>query len=463
MTVALAAAAEGATASGGTATYWITTAIFVVAFAAILSERIHKTVAALFGAGLMLVLEVVTQHEAFHTVEFGVDYNVVFLLISMMIIVGIVARSGLFEWVAVRSAKLAGGRPVAVMALYVALTAVASAFLDNVTTVLLLAPVTLLIAEELDVDPVPFLIVEALASNIGGTATLIGDPPNIMIASRAELTFLDFLVHLAPAVLVMLAAMLVVVWLLFRNRLQVSEERRRRVLAMDESRLIADRRLAAQSIVVLGLSMVAFALHGVLHLEPATIAWMAAATLLLVSRQDVHAVLAGIEWSTVFFFLGLFVMVGGLRKVGVIHDVSHVVIELTEPSADDMTRTASTLLWFSGVASAVVDNIPYVATMTPLVLDMANQVFHEGAADAVELPAATLHAPALMPVWWALALGSCLGGNGTPIGASANVIVIGVAERSGVVITFRRFLAYGVPTLVLTLAISHIYLWLRYF
>ena len=443
--------------------YWVAAAIFVVAFLVIVSERIHKTKIALLGATLMILFPILTQDEAFHSRRFGVDYNVIFLLISMMVIVNIMSTSGVFQWAAVKAAKIGKGRPMQIMTIFVVLTAVASAFLDNVTTVLLLAPVTLLIAEELDIDPVPFLIAEILSANIGGTATLIGDPPNIIIASRAELSFLDFVVHLAPAVLVMLVGLLFALRILFGRKLQVSESKRQRIMQMDESQLIKDAALAKRSAAVLLLTIVGFLLHGALHYQPATIALGGAALLLLISKQSPRKVFSEVEWPTIFFFIGLFIMVGGIAKVGLIGDISQLVIDYTDPSPDDMFKTTMTVLWFSAGASAFVDNIPYVATMAPLIQDMANSVLHGGTADPANLPLETLHHPVLMPVWWALALGSCLGGNGTPIGASANVIVLEIAERSGIVITFLKFMAYGIPTVVLTLAVSHVYILLRYY
>jgi Na+/H+ antiporter NhaD/arsenite permease-like protein len=455
--------AAAAAAASTPAAYWTATAIFVLTFAAIVSEKVHKTKAALFGAALMLVLQVVTQEEAFHSPHLGIDHNVVFLLISMMILVNVLARTGLFEWAAIRSAKLAGGRPVRILLFFVALTAIASALLDNVTTVLLVAPVTLLIADELDVDPIPFLLAEAMASNVGGTATLIGDPPNIIIGSRARLDFMDFVVHLAPAVAVMMVALLVALRLFYGRRLHVDEARRQRILAMDERKMIKDPALAVKSVAVLVLTLLGFTLHGALHLEPATVALVGAASLLLIARGNPHKVLAEVEWPTIFFFIGLFIVIGGIVKVGLVGDVSRAIVQATAPSRESMTTTATMLLWCSGLLSAVIDNIPYVATMNPLVLDMADSVFHGGAADAANLPAATLHQPVLMPVWWALALGACLGGNATPIGASANVVVLGILERSGKKVTFGRFMRMGVPVTLTTLAIAQVYLWLRYY
>ena len=443
--------------------YWLATAIFVLAYAVIVSEKVHKTKVALVGAALMIGLRILTQHEAFHSEHFGIDYNVIFLLISMMIIINVMARSGVLEWVAIRSAKVAQGRPFTLMATFAVLTAIASAVLDNVTTVLLLAPVTLLIADELDVDPIPFLIVEALASNIGGTATLIGDPPNMMIASKAKYGFMDFIIHLTPVVVVIMIAFVVVMKVLFGRKLKVSEVNRLRVMAMDESRLIRNPVLMKKSLVVMGLTVAGFALHGVLHLEPATIAFTGAAVLLLISGEHPHHILAEVEWTTVFFFMGLFIMVGGLVKVGMIRDLSQFVIDVTKPTDQSLMTTTMVMLWFSAIASTIVDNVPFVAAINPLVLDMANTIFHHGGADPAALPVATLHHPVLEPLWWSLALGASLGGNGTLIGASANVIIVGMAERAGRRISFMKFMAYGVPVMVMTLILSSLYVWLRYY
>ncbi len=445
--------------------YGIAAAIFGLSYAVIMSEKIHKTKVALMGATLMIASTVLTQHDAFHSIEYGVDYNVIFLLIAMMIMVNVMGESGIFEWMAITFAKLGHGNPLRIMIIFVVFTAFASAFLDNVTTVILLAPVTLLIADELELDPVPFLLMEAISSNIGGTATLIGDPPNLLIASRASLGFMDFLIHLAPVVLVMVVGLVATVWLVFGKRLKVTEEKRQRVMKMDAKRLIKDKNLAAKSVTVLSLTILGFTLHGMLHMEPATVALLGAAILLLISRKDPHKVFANVEWNTIFFFIGLFIIVGGVVKVGLISDLSKMMIKFTDPQPDNMFMTSMVMLWFSGVASAIVDNIPFVATMAPLIQDMANHLYHEGAhaAGSANLPVETLHHPALMPVWWALALGACLGGNGSPIGASANVMVIGIAEKSGHKISFIEFLKYGVPITLGTLVISMVYIWLRYY
>jgi len=436
-------------------TFWTATAVFVLMYLVIITEKIDKTVIALFGAGLVLTLKVLDQHEAFHSAAFGVDWNVIFLLISMMIIVNIMRPTGLFEYVAIKSAKLGRGEPLRIMVIFAIVTAVFSALLDNVTTVLLLAPVTLFIADALEVDPIPFLLTEALASNIGGTATLIGDPPNIMIASKAKLDFMAFVIHLAPAVVVMMAAFLLVVRMVFGAKLKVKQQQRERVLAMDERSAIKDKKLLVKSLAVLSLVLAGFTLHGVFHYEPATVALFGAGLLLVLSgTHEPHKILSEVEWPTIFFFIGLFIVIGGVVKVGLIKWASLKALALTE---GHLFGTSMLVMWFSAIVSAFVDNIPYVATMNPLILDMAHHLWPD--LEGVEL----LHNPQLMPLWWSLALGSCLGGNGTAIGASANVIVVGMAERAGKHISFLRFMAYGFPVMILTVLIATIYVWLRYY
>ena len=435
--------------------FWTATLIFVIAYAAIVSEKIHKTVVAICGAALMLLFKILDQHEAFHLEEFGVDWNVIFLLIGMMVIINLIRPTGFFEYIAIKSAKAGRGEPVRIMIIFALVTAGLSALLDNVTTVLLIAPVTLFIADALDVDPVPYLIIEALASNIGGTATLIGDPPNIMIASKARLTFMDFLMHLTPVVVIMMAVLVVIIKLVFGNRLRTRPELRQRVLAMDEKEAITDLPLLKKSLLVLTLVLIGFVFHGPLHYEPATVALFGAGLLLLLSgTKEPHRVLAEIEWPTLFFFIGLFIIIGGVVKVGLIEWMSTQMLALTQ---GNLFGTSMLLLWFSAIASAIIDNIPYVATMNPLVIDMARNLWPG------ETGVALLQHPDLMPLWWSLALGACLGGNGTPIGASANVIVVGMSERAGKRISFMRFVAYGLPIMLLTVFIAMIYIWLRYY
>ena len=435
--------------------FFLACGIFFIALAIIISEKIHKTIVALFGASLVLVLKILEQHEAFHLEEFGVDWNVIFLLIGMMTIINLMRPTGVFEYIAIRSAKLGQGEPVRIMVIFAVITAVLSALLDNVTTVLLLAPVTMLIADALEVDPIPFLIMEAMASNIGGTATLIGDPPNIMIASKAKLNFLDFVIHLTPAVLVMMVVLVVIIKVIFGRKLKTRDELKARIMEMDEREAIKDPVMLTKSLVVLGIVLTGFVIHGMLHYEPATIALFGAGLLLLLSgTHEPHHILAEVEWPVIFFFIGLFIMVGGMVKVGAITLMSKEILALTK---GNLFSTSMVIMWFSAVASAVVDNIPYVATMNPLVVDMARELWPDLSGTAL------LHHPDLMPVWWSLALGACLGGNGTAIGASANVIVVGMSEKAGHRISFLKFMAYGVPITFLTVFIAMVYVWLRYY
>ena len=437
--------------------FWTATIIFIAAYAAIVSEKINKTKVALFGAAITLVLKILDQHEALHDVDLGVDWNVVFLLISMMIIVNIMTRTGVFQYMAVWAAKVAKGDPFRIMVLFAIVTAVCSAFLDNVTTVLLIAPVTLVVAGELKVDPVPLLITEVLASNIGGTATLIGDPPNIMIGSRAGLDFVDFIVNLTPAVIIILVVWLIVWKFVFGRRYHVADELKARIMAMNPAELISDMTLLKKSGAVLALTIGGFMAHGALGYEPATVALMGAALLLIISGLDVHKILSEVEWPTIFFFIGLFIIIGGTIKAGLISWLSQEMIAITHPTPDNTFTLSMVMVWFSAIASAIVDNIPFVATMNPLLVETAGKLFGgpEG-ANALQ------HA-AMMPVWWALALGACLGGNGTAIGASANVIVVGIAGSAGHHISFKRFLLYGLPVMLLSVIVSALYIWVRYY
>jgi Na+/H+ antiporter NhaD/arsenite permease-like protein len=409
----------------------------------------------LLGAASMIVLKIVTQEDAFHSIYLGVDWNVIFLLVSMMIIINIMKPTGVFEYIAIRSAKAAKGKPFMIMAIFSVVTAAVSALLDNLTTVLLIAPVTMLICQALEIDAVPFLITEALASNIGGTATLIGDPPNIMIASKAQLDFMAFIYHLAPIIIVVLAAYLITIRFIFGRRLRVREEVRQRIMAMDENVAIKDRVLLKKSLVVLAITLGGFIFQGMLHFEPATIALFGGGLLLLVSgTKEPHHILAEAEWTTLFFFIGLFIIIGGVVKVGLIKWMSIKVLEITQ---GNLFGTSMIVMWFSAFASAFIDNIPYVATINPLIVDMARDLWPNLSG------AQLLHHPDLMPIWWSLALGACLGGNGTAIGASANVIVVGMAEKMGKPISFKKFMLYGMPLMIESVIICTVYVWLRYY
>lgn len=435
--------------------FWIATALFVVAYGLIILERIHKTIVAILGAALMIVLGILTQDEAFHSLELGVDWNVIFLLVSMMVIVNIMKPSGVFEYIAIKSAKIAKGEPFKIMMIFSVVTAVLSAFLDNVTTVLLIAPVTMLICKALEIDVVPYLITEALASNIGGTATLIGDPPNIMIASKAQLDFMAFIYHLTPVIILVLIAYIITIKFIFGGRLTVREDLKQKIIAMDEKEAIRDSVLLKKSIFVLSMTMAGFVLHGLLHLAPATIALFGAGLLLLISGiKNPQSILSEAEWTTLFFFIGLFIIIGGVVKVGLIKWMSIEVLKITQ---GNLFGTAMIVMWFSAFASALIDNIPFVATMNPLIIDMAGQLWPD--LSGVQL----LHHPGLMPIWWSLALGACLGGNGTAIGASANVLVVGMAEKMGRPISFKRFMLYGMPLMIESVLICTIYVWFRYY
>lgn len=436
--------------------------IFCASYLAIITERIHKTIVALCGGALMISVGVLTQEEAFHSHEFGIDYNVIFLLIGMMVIVNITGRTGLFEWLAIWAAKRAKARPFRMLAFLCVITAVLSAFLDNVTTVLLMAPVTLEVTKRLELNPVTYLVGEALSSNIGGTATLIGDPPNIMIGSKAELSYMDFVLMLGPPVVVIMLVFLGALWLIGGRSMRVSPRLGAMLLSMNEDEAIKDRGLLMKCLWLLGGTTVAFVFHQFIHLEPATIALLAASLFMLVGEghrpaddeRDL-AYLAEVEWKTIFFFIGLFILVGGLVKVGAIRFLAQQLVAVTQGNA---AATTLAVLWGSGFLSAIVDNIPYVAAMNPLIVDLA-RTLHPDITDYSEL----VHQADILPLWWALALGACLGGNGTMIGASANVVVIDLARRAGYHITFWRFFALGFPVMIGSLLLSSAYLWLRFF
>jgi Na+/H+ antiporter NhaD/arsenite permease-like protein len=417
--------------------------IFIGAYALIASERFPRATVALTGGALMIVLGATDEAGIFYSESSGVDWNVIFLLLGMMMIVGIIRQSGAFEFLAIWSAKRARGRPFVVMAMLVVITAVLSAMLDNVTTVLLIAPVTLLIADRLAVPPVPFLITQVMASNIGGAATLIGDPPNIIVASRAGLTFMDFLVNMAPLVAVLMVVFIALTWLLFGRKLRYDAERAERVMALNEREAIKNPRLLALSIGVIVLVLIGFSLQNVLGLEPAVVALLGAGLLALVTRVESRVVMGDVEWETLLFFAGLFVMVGGLVNLGIIDQIGQAAISAV---GDNYAGAAVGLLVGSAAISGVIDNIPYVATMAPLVEGL---VANGGAAAE--------------PLWWALTIGADLGGNATAVGASANVVVLGIAHRYGYPISFWEFTKYGLLVTAVTVAVSVPYVLVRYF
>ena len=425
-------------------TAWLAVAVFVVAYAFIATEKIHCVVAAVGGASVMLLIGATDAEHAFFSGESGIDWNVIFLLLGMMLIVSVMKRTGAFEYLAIWAAKRAKGRPFRVMVILVVVTAVASAALDNVTTVLLIAPVTFLVCDRLGVPVAPFLIAEALASNIGGTATLVGDPPNIIIASRAGLTYNDFLVHLAPLVVVVMIVFVGLCRLLFRSAFRYDPARAAEIAALRERDAIRDPRLLAISLAVLVIVTGAFVLHTVLHLDPAVVAILGGLLLLVLSRLDAEAVAKDVEWPTLVFFVGLFVMVGALVNTGVVEVISQAATEAVERR---LLLASMGLLWGSALLSAIVDNIPYVATMSPIVADLvaANRTGQS------------------QVLWWALALGADFGGNATAVGSSANVVVLGLAEGAGKPISFWTFTKYGLIVAAVTVAMATLYMWLRYF
>ncbi|GII82365.1 membrane protein [Sphaerisporangium siamense] len=423
---------------------WASVAVFVAAYVLIATEKVHRVAAALGGAGLMLLIHATGAKAAFFSEHTGIDWNVIFLLLGMMVIVGVLKETGVFEYLAIWAAKRARGRPFRLMVLLVLITASASALLDNVTTVLLIAPVTFLVCERLAVSPVPFLIAEAMASNIGGAATLVGDPPNIIIASRGALTFNDFLVHMAPMIIILMAVFVALCWLLFGRSFRYDPERAEHIMALDEREAIADRWLLWQSLAVLALVMAGFVLHPVLHYEPSVVALLGAGVLVAATKVRTEQAIAEVEWPTLVFFAGLFVMVGALVETGVIGRLSQAAVTAT---AGQPELTAMGLLGGSAVVSAIVDNIPYVATMSPIVEQLVQAEGGNGPGQVL---------------WWALAFGADLGGNATAVGAAANVVVLGIAARNGTPISFWQFTRYGLIVTAVTVTLVAPYLWLRY-
>ena len=415
---------------------WVAGGIFLLTYAFIVAERIHRTVAALLGGLAMILLGILPQDEAFH----AIDWNVIFLLAGMMIIASVLRETGLFQWVALQAVRLGRGDPLRTLLILSVVTAVASALLDNVTVVVLVVPVTLFAAASLGVGPLPFLIAEILASNIGGTATLIGDPPNILIGSAAGIDFLTFSAHMMPVTLLILLAFLGLALLFFGKDLRGRRPSAADLEALEEAALITDPPLLRKGLAVLAAVLVGFLAQGALHLEPATVAMSGATVLLLWARNDPHDALQGIEWTTLFFFMGLFITVEAVVKVGIIGAVARAALRLT---GRNLRLTSMLLLWLSALASGVVDNIPYTATMIPVVRSLGETM-------------------PVMPLWWSLALGACLGGNATLVGASANVVVASLAERSGHPIRFGEFLRYGVATTLVSLVVASLYVWVRY-
>ena len=411
--------------------------IFAVTMALIMTEKLHRTAAALGGSVLLLVTGVLSVSSSVSYV----DVNTLGVLVGMMLFVAVVKDSGIFEYIAIRAAKAAKGRPWAIMVLFTLITAILSAFLDNVTTVLLIGPMTLAITSMLKISPVPFFITQIMASNIGGTATLIGDPPNIMIGSAAGLSFTDFVCNTGVAVVFVLAATIVCFYFIYGRKLHVHPEDMAAVMQLDETKAIKDRPLLIKSVVMILLVILAFIFHDKLGLESSVIALTAAAIMILIGRQDVEETVRGVEWSTIVFFIGLFIVVGGLQETGLIDSLAHLLIGF---AGGHLMLTILLLLWVSALISSFLDNIPFVATLIPLV-----QALGQGGMD-------------IEPLWWAISLGACLGGNGTLIGASANVVLSGISNRNGYPITFASYLKVGFPLMLVSIVISMLFLLIRF-
>ena len=429
---------------------WVSTCVLVVTYAVIITEKVNRSIVALIGAALMVVVGVLDQEEAIA----GVDWNTIGLLTGMMILVSISRRSGMFQYLAIWSAQAARAHPAGILVMLQVTTAVLSAFLDNVTTVLLVVPVTLAITRELKVPPYPFLFAEIFASNIGGTATLIGDPPNILIGSQVDLDFNAFVYNLTPVVVVVLVVQLAITHAVWGRRLSASPEARAAVMAMIPREAIMDPQLLKQSLAVLTAVMVVFVLARPLHLEPATIAMLGAGVLMLLDNwahhtekasHNVHQTFGDVEWITIFFFIGLFIVVHGVEVGGLLALLGNKLVDAT---GGNLAAAGFAILWASAVLSSIVDNIPFVATMIPLIKTMAPAFGGE---------------EAIMPLWWCLSLGACLGGNGTLVGASANLCVAGIGDRNGVPFRFVTFTLYAFPMMLVSIAIAHLYVWWRYF
>lgn len=419
--------------------------VFVVAFFFIATEKVNKVKVVLIAAGVMAALGLIPGAEVFFSEHEGIDWNVIFLLFGMMVIVGIIKQTGVFDYLAIWAAKKSQGRPYRLMVMLMAITAIASPFLDNVTTIMLVAPVTIMVCARLAIPAAPYLIAEVLASNIGGAATLIGDPPNIIIGSRAGLTFNDFLVHMAPIVVVVFVVFVLMTRVMFRRSFHYNPDRVAEVMALQERRAITDPKLLVRCLVVLGLVVIGFGLHAIVHVEPSIVALLGAGVMMLVARADVNETLREVEWPTLVFFMGLFVMVGGLVHTGVIATVGNWAIGAV---GDNFFGAATALVFGSAVLGAFFDNIPYVATMAPIVEGLVAQAPDAGTGQAL---------------WWAFALGADFGGNGTAVAASANVVAIGIAARSGQPISFWQFTKYGLLVTVVSSVMAWIYIWLRYF
>lgn len=415
----------------------IAIAIFLITMTAIMTERVHRSVAAIAGAVLLIICRVLTADQGIQ----AVDFNTIEVLTGMMLFVAIVKRSGIFEYIAIKTAKLSKGNPWIIMVSFLVITAVLSAFLDNVTTVLLIGPMTIAVTGILELNPIPFLMTQIMASNIGGTATLIGDPPNIMIGSAANFSFVDFIMNTSIVVLFVLVTFIFLFYLIYGKKMKVTADKMEKIMKLDEKKTIKSFSLMVKSIIVMLLVVVAFILHETLGMESGIIALTAATIMLLIGKQDPEVIILSVEWSTILFFMGLFIVVGGLEQTGVIKMLANGLLSITD---GHQTMTMVLILWISAIVSSFLDNIPFVATMIPLILTMQKsgmQVTH---------------------LWWALSLGACLGGNGTLVGASANVVLSDISKKNGYPITFKYYIKRGFPLMLISIIIATVFLFLKY-
>ncbi|XVG96278.1 ArsB/NhaD family transporter [Eubacteriales bacterium KG127] len=415
----------------------VSVVVFAVVMIGIMTEKIHRTAAALAGAMALFFLHILNVESAVGYI----DFNTIGVLVGMMIFVSGVKRSGLFEYVAIKAAKLAKGDPWKIMISFMILTAILSAFLDNVTTVLLVGPMTIAICQVLELDPVPFLLTQIMSSNIGGTGTLIGDPPNIMIGSAAHLSFMDFIMNTGVVSIIIMVVIIIMFKFLYGNKLKAEESAIAQVMEMDERKAIEDMSLLKKSLVIIALVIGAFIFHGAIGIESSVVALTAATAIMIVGKVNVEHIIVEAEWGTILFFVGLFMVVGGMVETGVINSLAQVLIDFTH---GNVVLTMIVLLWSSAILSSFLDNIPFVATLIPLILAMG--------ADGVDTT----------PLWWAISLGACLGGNGTLVGASANVVLAGISSKQGYPITFASFLRIGLPIMIVSIVIASGYMLIRY-
>lgn len=411
--------------------------VFVLVMGAIMTEKLHRATAALAGAVLLVICGVMTGKQAIGYI----DFNTIGVLVGMMIVVAVIRTTGMFEYISIKAAKAAKGDPWKILIAFVLITAILSAFLDNVTTVLLVGPMSIAIARMLEINPVPFLMMQILASNVGGTATMIGDPPNIMIGSASGLSFMDFIANTGAAAVLIIIAQIIVMKFLYKEQLESGPINKTSVMNLDPDKSITNRKLMKQSIAVMVLVVIGFVIHDKLGFDSCMIALGAAAIMLIIGHQEVDQIISEVEWTTIVFFMSLFVVVGGLERTGVIHSISSWLISATE---GHYILTMLVLLWASALLSSVLDNIPFVATLIPLVLTMQQQGMNVEA------------------FWWAISLGACLGGNGTMIGASANVVLSDIANKHGYPITFKSYLRVGFPFMLMSVGIATVFLLVRY-